>query len=386
MMVSGRGFVIAVAFGLAIASAILTSGCADCREGADCSIGELCIEGVCEVAEGAAIEILTPSEVLAPTFDLRVRVRFRSAVATLRVTRPRGDGCAPFIPAELTLFGDGSRNLEQDVVVPGLGSAGDFDLAVVLKVDGIDVRQTQSFSGPAVPADIGGATFVSPAEGEIDVVKGAWQPLQAMVDGGRVTAFVTPSAGPSTPRIVVAESQSFVDAFVPLVRGPQVLWLESETSAGEVRRCGHGIFGGPRADDDGALEIALLTEATDAAWLGLSVRILEQTIQTICSSAVPLPACQFEERPFSPQQHNVEALRVHVDNAVVEVAAVPLVISGPVMGLIRLTRAGQHEGFFGPVSVFPSEGQTWFAGRVIVEGGRVVGIVGVDELYVGAPF
>ena len=362
-----------------------SAGCAECAEATDCSIGEQCVQGSCAPTAGDRLEILSAPDVTTSTFDLTVRVRFQGDVATLRVTRLRGDECVPFVPAQLTLFGDGDQNTEQDVVVAGLSSVGEFELTATLDIGTRQLRASQAFQGPPAGDEFGGARFEAPSTSEVDVVDEPWQSLRASLEGGRVTAFVSPVGGPSTPRVIVAEAQADVDAFVPLVRGPQIVWLESE-DRGIVRRCGRGLIGGPVVDDGGALELALLTESAEPAWLGLSARVQQDDGDTICDAVDPPALCQHEVRPLFPTEHNAEVLRLRLTNGVVEVAAVPLVISGPVTARVRITRAGVHEGFFGPFSIFPAEGQAWFAGRVIVEGGRVVGLVPVDDVSLGAPW
>ncbi len=363
------------------------SACAECSESTACSLGQVCSDGVCTPVEGEAVSILSPAEVTTTAFDLRLQVRFRGAFAVLTVSRLRGDGCAPFVPAQVTLFGDDDQNLEQEVVVRALSSVGDFELVAHLDVNGRKLDAQQEFHGPPPGADIGGAVFQAPVDGEVNVVDAPWQPLQAELEGGRVSAFVAPSVGAPTPRVVVAEGQNVVDAFVPLVRGPQVVWLERDDGVGGIRRCGRGLLGGPLVDDAGALEIALLTDAPEPGWLGLSVRVQDPASDdVVCDSDVATAVCQHELFPLAPAAHNAEVLRVNVDNGVVEVAAVPLVVSGPVDARVRVSRAGQHEGFFGPFPIFPEQGQAWFAGRVIVEAGQVVGLVAVDEVSVGAPW
>ncbi|MDP2344963.1 MAG: hypothetical protein Q8O67_28715 [Deltaproteobacteria bacterium] len=371
------------------------SGCAECSvEGDECSIGQVCSEGVCAQAPGDSMTIVSGPDVDTPTFDLVLRVTFQGAVAVLKVTRSSGEECVPFVPVQLTLFGDDDENIEQEVIVPGLVSVGAFDLDADLDIEGRKVHSDQSFRGPAAGDDFGGAVFRSPGAGEIDVVDGAWQPLQADVAGGRITAFVTPGngvaipgrSGESTPRVVVAEASTAVDAFVPLLRGPQIVWLETDDGAGGILRCGRGVLGGPLVDDGGALELALLTDSAELAWLGMTARITDDDGEAICDSELAPAICVTEVLPVGPAEHNAEVLRVRIDNGVVEVAAVPRIISGPVTARIRVSRAGRHEGFLGPFSLFPAEGQAWFAGRVIIEGGRVAGIVAVDDVTLGAPW
>jgi hypothetical protein len=79
-------------------------------------------------------------------------------------------------------------------------------------------------------------------------------------------------------------------------------------------------------------------------------------------------------------------IRVDVDDGVVEIAAVPAVVSGPVTALVRVSRGGRHVGFFGPFPVVPEAGQAWLAGRVILQGGRVAAVVAIDDVSVGSPF
>lgn len=374
---------------LALVMGVGAVGCQECVENFDCGLGNQCVEGACVVRPDNGVTVLSPiGPITSDAFDLSLRVQFRGASAKLRVDRANGDRCLPFIPFEQTLPGDADELVTQDITLPGVLSLGEqFRLRVTLDVIGNVTVTDFDFAGVSTGDDVGGFVFAAPIVDDVDVVAAPWLPVVGEVDGNRAAAWIETvgdSAG-TTPRRSVAEASASASGFVPLARGPQILWVE--TGAGDtLRRCGRGLLGGPPRDDGGNLEIALLTEEEDA-WLGLSVKVSDPaTGEVICDATRKSARCEAVRSAFTPAPQNADIVRVAASDGVVEVAAVPRAISGPVTAWVRVTRAGRHEGFFGPFTVLPRAGQSWVAGRIILQGGQVFALVNVDEVVVGAPW
>lgn len=374
---------------LAIVVVVANVGCAECAKDFDCTIGNQCVEGACVAADGEGFDVVDPADGrVDDVFDLRVKVRFRGAVATLRVDALDGDACLPFVPAQLTLLGDDDEVTEQEVVFPGLFARGaNFKVRLLLDINGREIIDVVDLHGPAVDEDaVGGFSFTAPVDDDADAVDDPWIRVEGDVDGGRVEAFVEPVGGEPTPHVVVAEGAAAISTFLPLVRGAQVLWVEQTDADDVTRACGFGVLAGPADDDAGALEVALLTEGGDDGWLDLSVRFDAGDEAVVCDAERSDARCRTVVAATGPAEHNVQIVQVFADNATVEIAAVPLAISDPVTAWVRVSRAGRHQGFFGPFTVFPDTGQAWFAGRVLLQAGRVQDLAAVDDVVFGSPW
>lgn len=377
-----RSAVVVVALVFALVFVVVAeSGCVECEKSFDCAIGEQCVDGNCALPLGDGISLAAPADaVVDEVFDLTLAVRFRGPQAVLRVDALDGDDCLPFVPQSQILIGDEARAVEQDVVFAGLFARGPaFRVRAVLDVNGKETVATFALRGPDVPDDVGGFSFAAPGDDDADAVAAPWVTVAGDLDGGRAFAFVEPVGGVTTPRVAIAENVTSLTTVLPLVRGPQVLWIEREQN-GAVDRCGHGVLGGPAGDDDGALELALLTDGPSEGWLDLSLRFADEGAETavVCDVDRDDARCRRVVTPVSPELQNAQVTHLFVDEATVEVAAVPLAISPPLTAWIRVSRGGRHVGFFGPFTVFPDRGQAWFAGRILVRPG-LTDLAPVDE-------
>lgn len=364
------------------------TGCAECADNGDCAIGNECsAAGTCRAIAGDGVEVLGPTGPVDGPFDLSLRVRFRGEQALIRVDRLRGEPCLPFVPARQRLFSTEDGFFEADVVVPGLLPLGeDFALAVVLDVLGAQQRTDVDLEGPAAGDDVGGFEFSLPFVDDIDVVDEPWQVVSGASPGGAVVEVrvvpVSPADASGTPREVIGRSQLAVETVVPLVRGPQLIEVRS-TSDGVTQTCGKGVVGTPDDDDEGRLELAILTEGDDPGWLGLSLQLPDGAV---CDADRGDPRCERVREPLAPKTHNAEVVLVDIDDGAVDVAAVPRAISGPVTAWLRVTRGGRHVALVGPQTIFPDDQQVWIAAQVLLQGGLVQSVVEGGTVSPAAPW
>jgi hypothetical protein len=353
---------------------------------------------VCATAPQPRITVVSPTVPVDGPFELVVEVEFVGDEATLVVERgvsAPGDPCRPFLPRRLVVAGNGGPSTVRVGVpdLPALGPAFAYELR--LQVSGfLPALALAPLVGPASPGDSGGAVVRAPVAGDIDVEAAPVADVRAQVDGPAV-AYIEDSDGrPATPRVVVAPGAGPGVGQVPLLRGPQTLWVET-TVDGAVRRCGVGLRGLPEGDDGGALDVALVATAAVPVWAGLSLRLGEGEGEgsTVCDrrggrappsvSAGPCLARRVADRPALVLS---EVLQVAPGDGVVDVAVVPTVTAGPFDAAVRVTLAGRHVGFFGPFTLPGDDGSTWRAGRIVVAGGAVVALLPTDELVFGAPW
>jgi hypothetical protein len=366
-----------------VAAALLgAAGCAECADNFDCGAGLTCsAAGACVGAEQNEVSFVNvdSGDVVDAVFEAVVRLRFRGEVATVSLVATGGDACWPFIPDEQTVFGNDDDFVDVDVPFAGVRAAGErFTLRATLDVNGavevvdVDLRA-------AADDSLGGFAVERGPAGVVDVVDAPWAALAGTSEGD-ATLLVEPLGGVSSPRLGLGNG--VVAGAVPLVRGPQIVWVE--TTRGEARlRCGFGVRGGPAGDDGGALEFAVLTDAP--AWLATSLHLVGDG-GGVCDSTRFDAPCRAVARADALVEQNADVIAVDGFDGVIEVAAVPVAFSEPVDAWVRVTRAGRHEALFGPITVFAGEGQSWIAGRVTVENGVVVSVVAVDEFSVGVPW
>lgn len=367
-------FVVVVAVGGA-------AGCAECADNFDCSAGLTCSAGACVGAEQNAIAFANVDDgaVVDDLFEAVVRLRFRGELATVSLGATGGDPCRPFIPDEQVVFGNNEAFVDVDVPFAGVRAAGErFTLRATLDVNGA-VEVTDVDLRAAADATLGGFTVERGPAGVVDVVDAAWATVAGTSEGNAVL-LVEPVGGVSSPRLALGNGA--VAGAVPLVRGPQIVWVET-TRGDDALRCGIGVRGGPAGDDGGALEFAVLTDAP--AWLATSLHLVGEG-GGVCDGTRFDAPCRAVARADGLDEQNADVIAVDGFDGVIEVAAVPVAFSEPVDAWVRVTRAGRHEALFGPITVFAGEGQSWIAGRVTVENGVVVAVVAVDEFSVGVPW
>jgi hypothetical protein len=384
-------FVVVLVVLVVVVLGVAIGSCAECVADTDCALVQVCAEGRCAARPGVAVALVSPLEPVADTFDVVVDIDFDGPEAVLTLARDEGDPgepCLPFLPRMVVVAGTGDHTTERVTFadVPGLGAS--FSLRLTLENPGsLPLTRRFSFIGEAPGDDVGGATILLPGA-EVDVDATPLATLSGSVRG-RAVAFVVPVSGPPTPRVVVADRAGALSGRVPLVRGSQVVWVETDSADG-VRRCGRAVVGLPAGDDGGVLDVTLVATAAEPAWVALSLRIDEDGAVDFCGAGTTGPAdaprCSAGRPTAGPSPVVTEQLRLTLDDGVIDVGVVPRIAVGPVQGVVRLTHAGRHVGFLGPFSFLPEEGQSWIAGRVLVAGGVVVQVTANDDVVVGAPW
>jgi hypothetical protein len=380
--------------GAALIGVVGGSACAVCAADNECPFGQVCLEdgGGCIEAPKPSLQVLTPTGGdVVDGWSLTIEVAFRGDSALIEVERAiddPGDPCIPF--GTLRRVVEGSDEFSSRIVtIPGLPALGPaFSMTVHATVGSDSLFARTSLSGPAVDESFSGITIDEPRGGDVDVV---FDPLIPVVVSGAglrdISVFVEPSSetspsiaiGDSTPRQLLPDGRGEV----PALRGPHTVWVEATVGSGDtshVRRCGRAMQGGPNDLHDDELEVYLLTTSRidgDVHLVELSTRVVTDAGQAICDgrssqSAVP---CVPRITPNVPDARGRDSLQVALKDGVVEIAAVPRIISGPVDAMVRLSRGGSHIGFLGPVTLQPESGEVWLAGRVVIDNDAVVAVV-----------
>lgn len=369
--------------------AVAASSCAECATDASCALTETCTDGVCRPTPPAGLRLVGPTDAVGEHFDVVVDATFDAEQATLTLARDGaspGEPCLPFLDRTVIVEGTAGPSTRRVTFadVPSLGAS--FSLRVTLAAEGtLPVERSFAIVGPPVAADVGGATILAP-EGEIDVDATPLVPL-AVTTAGPAVAWVEPEGAPALPRIVLSNGAADVDDVIALVRGPQVLWVETTSSTGPLR-CGSAVRGLPAGDDAGALDMTMVSRADEPAWVSLSLRVARGDTVDICAIDADdgLQTCRAGRPSDGPGLVTFEQLQLLVDDGIVDVAVVPRVSVGPVHAFVRVTQAGRHRGFFGPFTFLPDEGQSWIAGQIVVASGVLVSQRSVDGVVVGAPW
>jgi hypothetical protein len=388
----------ALLVGAALAAVVGGSACAVCAEDTDCPFGQVCLEdgGGCIEAPKLSLQVLTPrSGDVVDGWSLTIEVGFSGDSALIEVERALddpGDPCIPFGTVRRVVTGS-DEFANHIVTIPGMPALGPaFSMVVRADVGSDSVFARTSVSGPPVDESFSGITIEEPRGGDVDVV---FDPLIPVVVSGLglrdITVFVEPSseassetsastvAGDSTPRQLLLDGRGEV----PALRGPHTVWAEATVGSGateQVRRCGRAMQGGPNDIDDDELEIYLLTTSRtdgDVHLVELSTRVVTEAGQAICDgrSSQSVVPCVARVTPNAPAPRGRDSLQVALTDGVVEIAAVPRIISGPVDAMVRLSRGSTHIGFLGPVTLQPASGEVWLAGRVVIDDDAVVAVV-----------
>lgn len=370
------------------------SACAVCAADDECPFGQVCLEGGggCIEAPKPSLQVLTPrSGDVVDGWSLTVEVGFRGDSALIEVERAvddPGDPCIPFGTVRRVV--EGSDEFGTHVVtIPGMPALGPaFSMIVRATVGSDSLFARTSLSGPAIDESFSGITIEEPRGGDVDVV---FDPLIPVVVSGAglrdISVFVEPSSetsastvtGDSTPRQLLLDGRGEV----PALRGPHTVWVEATVGSGateQVRRCGRAMQGGPNDLDDDELEVYLLTTSRtdgDVHLVELSTRVVTEAGQAICDgrSAESVVPCVARITPNVPAARGRDSLQMALADGVVEIAAVPRIISGPVDAMVRLSRGSTHIGFLGPVTLQPASGEVWLAGRVVIDDDAVVAVV-----------
>lgn len=359
---------------LLVVAALGASSCAVCEAHSDCPGAELCIEGACVEGPAATATVLLPSAPVGDTFDVAIELRFRGGEALVSLERSAeapGEPCLPLPPTSRRVEGDVDDLVTRVVVFSGVPSLGpSFTLNARVDVNGRTVFAKVPVEGPPAPAGLGGITLIAPQRQDVDAIVDARLEVEVEAEGV-VRAWVEPlppSTAPETPKaFLVAEGDRHVGR-VPTVRGPQILWLEAG-DGDSTRLCGHAMVGGPVEVEEGELEILLHSQSVggDDHLVELSTRITDGGDVAFCDGrGESTAACRSRVRATTGPA-SVDGLILGVDRGVVEIAAVPRMTSGPVEVQVRVSRGQQHLGFFGPLTLQPALGETWVAGRIVID-------------------
>ena len=368
---------------LFVATGVTGSACAVCASDDDCRIGDTCMEGACAPRAANRFEVLSPrpDDEVGEFFDLVAEVSFQSDRAFVRVERgdePVGDPCAPFLPATVVVLGDFGARSTQEVRLAGLRALGTrFSVRIILD-DGVDSRAVLlPLRGPGTA--LSSDTLVEPPEGPVTTQDG-FIPVRAqtqIIGTGTGTAWVEPVAGPPAPRTLVDLNSGNIESMVPVVRGDQILWLQTPQG-----RCGRGLVGLPEGDDGGDLEIAVLWQGGGPALLTASSHIAAPDGEAVVCDREHQVRCQLAVVSTRPEAQGTEVWRLAVQAATVRVAVQPAAASGPVSAWVRVALAGEHRGMFGPFPLVPAQGHIWLAGTVLVAADGTVGLF-ADDAMVG---
>lgn len=351
-----------------------TAGCVECERHVDCPGSTLCIEGACVEAPAASVTVLLPSGPVGETFDVVLELRFRGGQASVSLERAPeapGEPCLPLPPFTRVVEGDVDDLVTRVVVLSGVPSLGrSFTLNARIEVNGRTSVAKVPVEGPVPPEGIGDIVLISPQRRDIDAIGDAL--LEVEVEApGVARAWIEPlepSTAPESPKAFLGFDGDRQVGRVPTSRGPQLLWVEA--SVGDVTHlCGHALIGGPAEVADDELEILLLSESSDGDdhLIELSTRVTDGGAVTFCEGrSEPTADCRPRIRATTGPS-SIDGLIVRAPRGVVEFAAVPRIVSGPVDVYMRLSRGERHLGLFGPITLQPRLGETWVAGRVIID-------------------
>ncbi len=369
----------ALAVVVATVAALLLGGCAECASNTDCDVGDVCLVGTCAPLSG--VVVTSSTTVSGATFDVEIAARFEGERAELIVTRDTitsGDSCIAFAPVRLVLDNNGADFDVVTATISGLPSLGStFRLVFSLKVGGVTPATVVTFNGPAPPADSGGFELRSPAEGDIDVIDTPMVVVEAADVVGDVSVVVVPQTGPRLPLQLLRPVGDVQRRDVLLVRGPQVVVVEA-TIDGVTRRCSRAINGVAAAGSN-RLEFLLVADSqvdpnggVDVNWLELtSLRTGDFTAAAVCEGDEGNSNCSSSPTPTTPATRTIDTLSMSTAKGFVDVAVVPVIASGPVSAIVRVSYVGAHVGVFGPVTLQPDAGEAWVAGRVSFRDGLV---------------
>jgi len=372
---------------------LLQGGCTVCESHGDCPGDTLCIEGACVEAPPASATVLLPSGPVGETFDVALEIRFRGGEAIVSLERSPdepGEPCLPLPPFTQRVEGDVDDLVTRVVVISGVPSLGrSFALSARIEVNGRTFFVRIPVEGPT-PEGIGGLTLITPQRRDIDAIGEALLDIEVEAQG--VTRAwiepLLPSTAPSTPKAFLTAAGDRHTGRVPTIRGPQLLWVEAID--GDVTRlCGHALVGGPAEVGSDEFEVLLTSRSVDGDehLVELSTRLTDGGTVAFCEGrSESTDTCRARVRA-STAPESIDGLIIGVDRGVVEVAAVPRIVSGPVEVQLRVSRGEQHLGHFGPITLQPAHGETWVAGRIVIDdAGQLQVSAGADPPTPGLPW
>jgi hypothetical protein len=375
----------------------MACACQVCVDDAACDVGSVCREGACVASTlppSPTLRLLSPaSPDVAASFDVVVEVSFQAADAVVTLDRSDdapGEPCVPWLPREQHLAGDADAVVTQQVTfaaVPSLGSR--FSLRAQVSA-GATTALTIPLAGPAL--SFAGVRVREPSDVDSDAISSPWTIVEVEA-AGAVKAWTEPreTFAPPTPSVslqAVGGGRSV--GRVPTLRGPQIVWAETTTVDDVVIRCGVGRVGRGEASiaTPSAIEVVVLSASNDGKdqLVEVLTRVSGDGDASFCSgrfdTAVP---CELV-RPARVGAEGIDAVVVDMPRGMIEIAAVPRMISGPVTVSVRVARGDQHVAWWGPRTIDPVRGEVWLAGRVIVDDVGVRAIADASPPSVGLPW
>lgn len=367
-------------------------GCvAECSENGDCNDGQSCIQGLCDVLPANARIILPAAPDVGERFTIGVEVGFQGGEAIVTVSPTpgdSGDSCVPFPEVTRRLTGDTGRFTQQVVTVSDLPSLGPrFGITVRVDVNGKTLFDRVVLAGPEV--EDSGIRLAAPLGGPIDIKDAPF--TEVLIDNiiANAVAYAEPTndvgapVGESTARVSLQTEDGKMAGVVPALRGPHVVWVESFQD-GARRRCGRAMRGGPDEYEARDLEVAVLSHSVDGDdhLVESIVRVEHGGVAVFCDRRQASP----REGPVSCRDRlqsvagadGHDLIVVSLDDGIVDIAAVPRQVSGPVSVSIRVSRGNEHLAVFGPMVLQPQQGESWLAGQIAIIDGEVVSVVADD--------
>lgn len=379
---------------VAVFFVLWTSGaCHECVEDTECEALEVCVDGACvgpSLPSSPIVRVISPVESVGPTFDLVLEIEFQAASAIVTLDRSEdspGEPCIPFLPMRQTVSGDNDEVVTKVVTfasVPSLGRS--FSLRARAVAGGSSVA-TIPVTGP--DQSFGGVRVRNPRGLETDVVDNPWTDVEVEA-AGPVMAWAEPlgSGAPPTPAVALLPiGQGRSVGSVPALRGPSIVWAAT-TVAGATVRCGVARVGGPPAASEREIEVVVLSQSPDGQDQRVEVftRVTNDDGVQYCNGRFDTQVPCRLARGVDVGPEGVDAIVIDVDRGSVEIAAVPRMISGPVMVSVRVARGEEHLALWGPRTIVPSQGDVWVAGRVVIDDDGARAIADVGPPRVGFPW
>ena len=387
--------VVGGAAALVVAAAADGCGPSVCENNRDCPLGKDCgLQGECVPSGVARVTWISPADgsTVGDHFDVVVEVSFRGQGALLHVDRAKrtpGDACAPFVPKDIPVQGSAAGVIVQRVTIPDVAPLGETFTLFATLGSGTETAGLATLHGPKTP--YGGATFDDPTGHTADASSELVLPVSVTFDRAATSAFLwteplvgVPEPVP-TPKVLLGNGLATVTANAPLVRGPQIVWVETDGPNGP-QRCGTGIEGlGAPKDATTGLGLGLTYEGGAPGQLFLRARA-DRAEPVVCSVAEPGAGCTPLFQTRGPALFGEEAVHLDtVDGDAVEVVVVPGAAGPPIRGTIRVSYNGQHIGFLGPMPLNPENGDVWIAGTITIAG-ALARIAEQDDVVVAPPF
>jgi hypothetical protein len=366
----------------------------DCAQDGDCELFRSCVRGRCTLGIAPIPTWISPEEgaTVDGPFDVEIMLEYRAPSVELTLERlpsAPGDACQPHVPRRIVVEGAANADLAQTVVFEDVLPLGeDFGFRLEAMANGFPVTLERTFQGP--PSEgLGGAMIDAPRELIVSADDSMTIELEARIEprADVVTAWVEPTGTrPPTPRRIVGRDTLTVeDTRLPLARGGQIVWLETERGD-ERLRCGVGV-GTDRTENAKPIELGLTWDTLHDDRGRVELRVVAERSEEdleICRADEEGVCLAGERHDGGLRTHGESALLLPQEEGIYGVAVVPAAATGPIRADVRVANGNVHLGWLGPRTVQPDLGEVWLAARVVVLGG-VVTIEPIDRIEPGLP-